>query len=65
MEDFVWQILELESGWGWGWAWGEMALGKQPSGLGVGVHSFSLIEYSGEKIKEGVEMGVRKLRLSS
>lgn len=39
--------------------------GKQPSGLGVGVHRFSLIEYSGEKIKEGVEMGVRKLRLSS
>lgn len=65
MEDFVWQILELESGWGWGWAWGEMALGKQPSGLAVGVHRFSLIEYSREKMKEGVEMGVRKLRLSS
>ena len=65
MEDFVWQVLELEWGWGGGWAWGEMALGKHPSGLGVGVHRFSPVEYSREKMKEGVGMGVRKLRLSS
>lgn len=52
-------------GWGWGWAWGDMALGKHPSGLHVGVYHFSPIEYSREKMKEGVGMGVGKLRLSS
>ena len=41
-------------GWGWGCEWGDMALGEHPSGLHVGVHRFSPIEYYREKMKEGV-----------
>lgn len=42
-----------------------MPLEKYPLGLGVGGHSLSPSRVSWGKMKEDVEMGVRRLRIAS